>query len=124
MSYGYRFIHKDQMFEDSWTYGDWRQYICCVGGEGGFTQCARRSELPIWFGFGSFMFALFFFTGLFLGLQAPEAVPWERVIAGGLISVILLWPFFFEWESGYVLMKMVGPPNQGTRRVMPGEETE
>ena len=45
-AYGYFFCRDAQMWEDSWTYGDWRQYIC---ERGNTTQCARISRLHVFF---------------------------------------------------------------------------
>lgn len=41
----YLIIHKRALSEDSWTYGDWRQYI--ARRDNGGLQCCRISILPL-----------------------------------------------------------------------------
>lgn len=38
-------IHRDKRWLDSWTYGDWRQWIC--EREEGSLQCARTVTGPL-----------------------------------------------------------------------------
>lgn len=118
--YGYRWVHKDLMSEDSWTYGEWRQYICRLDG---FTQCGRLSALPFFMAALGFMLMFAFLVGLFVAFHyGSDAVAWGRAIGFGAVSVLFFVPWWVECDSGYRLVHMVGPPNVGDRRVMPGEE--
>jgi hypothetical protein len=114
---GYFWCHEDQMWQDSLTYGNWRQYICNRYGPQGPTQCARFSLFPVF--------------GLLLGLTLLIAVAiavasapyeWLRWWVVGLLTVLgclLTVPFFLGWLDGLYLMVPVGPLNDGARRVCP-----
>lgn len=112
------FSHKRDRWTDSWTYGDWQQWIC--NRPGGETQCARGSNIP-WV---SFLLGLAFavMIGLPMATWPPESIVWERAIPGLVVSVLMaVWPvalFFSPW----VLMVPVGPMNKGTRRVLHGDQ--
>ena len=115
----YFWCHRSEMWQDSFTYGDWRQYIC--NRPGGQTQCAKVSEL-IWI-----------FAGLGLGILAGVGLSIYLSVSGGqpprwwdvglltFVGVMNLYPLY-RALGGVFLMKAVGPMNRGSRRILPWEE--
>jgi hypothetical protein len=113
----YFFCHYDQMWEDSWTYGDWKQYICNRGTE---TQCARGSRLPFFLmSMGLTFIATVLLAILFYG---ADGVRWDRAIPTLAIGILLVLPITYEFFTGRFLMVAVGPMNKGARRVCPWDE--
>ena len=111
-------VRPGDCWEDGWTYGEWRQYIC--NRPGGQTQCARVSRLQ-----GLLMIpamAMIIIPGFFMIVLPPEVVAWGRTIPTITIGAILLLVMFIANRKGYVLMRAVGPPNDGDRRVFPWED--
>jgi hypothetical protein len=120
MRYPYFIARRGQCWQDSWTYGDWCQYLC--NRPGGQTQCAKVSAIPhVLMELGCVFLALGLVPAL-VGTLTGATVLWIRVgflIGSGL--ALLLGPFIFGW-CGFVLMKATGPLNRGAHRVLPGEE--
>jgi hypothetical protein len=115
---GYFICKCDDMWTDSWTYGDWRQYVCKR--PDGALQCARPSSIPSI----SFMMgvALLSMTAIAAALTiwAGVAIYWERamvatVLAGALTSPMLL--------KRHRLMLSVGPKQYDGVRVFEHEPT-
>ena len=120
MSNPYFLCHKSQMWEDSWTYGDWRQYIC--NRPNGQTQCARVSGLFAYLMFFGFIFVAL--GGVTIAIFPPEIIAWERtilMIIGGATAWFV--PLYLQ-RRGKRLMKAVGPYNLGATRVFPDEDRE
>ena len=105
-------VRRSDCWEDSWTYGDWRQYICRR--PNGALQCAKPSILPL------------VVTGLALSVLAmavmgmvmlpPEKVAWERAIPAAVVSALVLILMWFAGRN-IILMRAVGPRQYNGRRV-------
>lgn len=106
------YCHATEMWEDNWTYGQWRQYVC--NHPNGQTQCAKRSALGglvVFIGFGLTMASL-------MSMAFKTVNNWPAAVAI-LVIALIMWigPFIAEL-FGWRLMKAVGPHNIGSRRVL------
>jgi hypothetical protein len=106
--YPWFFCHRDQMWLDSWTYGDWRQYICKRGTA---TRCAKVSVIPGFImGFGAM-------TAVIFALMLATGFSSER-LAGLLLGLGIFFGPLTAWKAGWRLMKAVGPMNIEGKRVL------
>lgn len=118
MRYPYFIARRDQCHEDSWTYGDWRQYVC--DRPGGQTRCAFISIIP--FVILVLAFAFGGFGVLSMIYLPPDQIAWGRAIPFAAICGVVFVGLSIAGVMGYRLMKAVGPFNDGSHRVLPGEE--
>lgn len=110
------FCHRDQMWRDSWTYGDHRQYIC--NRPNGETQCAKVSDLiAIGGGFGAALLCLVLLS-IYAHLSGGVALRWWVVGLFTFVGLAALYPMY-QYARGLCLMVPVGPMNEGARRVCP-----
>lgn len=111
------FCSADDMWQDSWSYGDWRQYIC--NRPNGETQCARFSTAPVFMGLASVVLVTIVVMAMMLpmGTLRPDAALVLIVVA-----FVLALPIIAGYFSGWYLMVPVGPLNQGAHRVCPWDE--
>lgn len=125
MRYPYLIVRRDRMFHDSWTYGDWRQYIVNLDDSANSTRCAKISEVPFFVGLLGVVVLSLPVVALTLAVAGvpTDKIAWDRVMWALMLGVILTTVGFTFTFSRYRLMKAVGPVNDGTRRVLPGEET-
>jgi len=123
-TYGYFFSREGEMWRDSWTYGDWRQYICRR--PGGQTQCARFSTFPI-FGLmiGVALWTILLLTvGFALFVDLGHRVNGPLLIWFMVVGTLLVLPYILGRLFGVYLMVGVGPMNDGARRVFPRDKKE
>ena len=121
MRYPYFFCGEEDMFRDSWTYGDWRQYIC--NRPGGQTQCARFSRIPAYgLLIGLVCLTLVGFAAFMNWNDVP--VRWSLVAMTAVVGCLAITPFVAGWFFQVYLMKAVGPMNDGARRVCPWDKTK
>ena len=99
------------MWEDSWTYGDWRQYICRR--PDGSLVPARHSTLPVLAaGAGLALFALACLCS-WTGAAHPEMEPrWGLLIAMGSVGAALASLPLGQRLLGLALMRRVGPASR------------
>ena len=120
--YPWFWCHRSQMWPDSWTYGDWKQFIC--NRPGGQTQCAKLSGI---FGIVYFLL-LVLVVGLgFIGvINLTVGVPIYplRVLLIGGTAFVLLVSMTIRFLLGWRLMHAVGPMNEGARRILPWDHPE
>lgn len=108
-------VRRRDVWEDSWTYGDWRQYVCRR--PDGALQCARPSAIPLVFAIGSVvlsamasMSAAFAEPGSLAGDYAGPVV--ATAIASGLAPAALV-----AFLRKFAFMVAVGPRQYNGRRV-------
>lgn len=121
--YGYFIAKGGDIREDSWTYGDWRQYVCTR--RDGALQCARISGFQTFIWLGAMFIGMLAATVAYVAWNVQESlVFWNRVYAMLGVSAFLLLGCVFFLRGGYYLMHAVGPRQYGDRRILPGEEDE
>lgn len=84
------FIDDEKMWKDSWTYGDWRQYI--VEHKDGSAQCVRLSRIPFLItALAFFIFIFLCFMLIYLPLNSRIGmgliVCWAILSAMGMIRI-------------------------------------
>lgn len=103
-----RFIcHDDNMWEDSWTYGDWHQYLCKLPDSS--IVCAKLSAIPV---VGMVLGVCLTLLGAYLG---------NLVMSVGILFIA---PFIWLALSSYNLMVVVGPKQTNGMRIYPWEALE
>lgn len=121
MRYPYFFARDDECWEDSWTYGDHRQYIC--NRSNGQTQCARFSGLPIFGLMAGVVLSTWVFCLIGVAFYAETLdVNWPVVLGLLALSALLVTPYVLGRVYRTYLMKAVGPMNDGARRVLPWDK--
>lgn len=106
-------VHRSNLWEDSWTYGDWRQYMCKRAD--GALQCARVSGLPLIIGALAF---LVFGSAVMAMVTMPSAlIAWERAIPAAVFGGLVLTGLIAGRLNGFVLMRAVGPRQYNGRRI-------
>jgi len=100
--------HKNDMWLDTWTYGDWRQYICWRPNQQ--TQCARIAILPYML---SMMAVFFLICSIFLMIfSPPELIAWKQTVLFVVINLIIAASTFIVNFLGWNIMMAVGPLQQ------------
>lgn len=122
MTYPFFIAQRKDFWEDGWTYGDWRQYT--YKRPDGQTQCVRISGIPATVMIVGFILLAICAMGAYIGYSLPQAVAWGRIIGCGVIGTIFVAAPYVANRRGIYLLKAVGPVNNGTRRVSPGEENK
>lgn len=119
MRYPLFIVRRTDMWEDSWTYGDYKQFIC--NRPNGQTQCARYSGIPIllWWA-GLAMMWTCALTIWFIAIDRINYVHWAIfLIIGFAMTIVRAYLSLTHRE----LMHAVGPMNNGATRVLPSDRT-
>lgn len=103
----YRIVKLADRMEDSWTYGDWTQFI--IQRPDGKRQCARHSSIP-WLMAVLGMLLLGFVALSAVASLVAFPVMWDRVLKILLVGLVLFIPLALEFATGRRLMVTVGLP--------------
>lgn len=116
----YFICKSEDMWLDSWTYGDWRQYVCKR--PDGALQCARISTMPASIGTaGALLFFSLVIVLAILLFNVPDKVAWERASIALSISFSMMLPAINMIYSKHRLMVAVGPKQYDGKRLFDHE---
>lgn len=108
------------MGQDSFTYGNWRQYI--VKRDDGAIQPCKHSMLPFWAGlFGMVVLAI---VAMVVFMIPPSLVKWPNLWVMTFIGFAAATTGLMLQFGTYRLMYAVGPKSYNGRRVLPFEEKQ
>lgn len=106
---------RADMREDSWTYGDWRQYLCTH--EDGSVQCAKISDLPFMLGILGLIPLFLGLLGVYIGFYDFDAVKWPWVLGFLAVGLLVEWLVLAFHMARLHLMVPVGPKQYDGKRV-------
>lgn len=118
----YFLCKQNDFWQDSWTYGDWRQYMCRR--KDGSTQAAKLSALTTISAVIGFCIMVLCAIAVYFFYAHDVPVYWERLGAFWITGGLMIMPVIMERNYGVYLMVSVGPKQYTDRRILPGEETE
>ncbi len=101
--------HADSYNLDSWTYGDWRQYVA-TRSDGSLQPC-RISGLPavsMMLGCVLMMPIIFALIFYFQGVD-PEKLAWGRATGAAIIGFVMTIPWIICWTTPWEVMTAVAP---------------
>ncbi|MGN6819444.1 MAG: hypothetical protein ACTHJR_12310 [Sphingomonas sp.] len=112
------FVHTRDMWQDSWTYGDWRQYLCKRGET---TQCAKFSAIP--FAITTIASCWLIMMAVLLTFYPHDVLNMTNIIATMSLAGFIVIANFLLYVTDYNLMVAVGPLNRPDGyRVLPGDK--
>ena len=102
----YLIIRRQALSQDSWTYGDWRQYVAFLDNDE--AVCCRGSSLPFNLLLTGIVLIALAGMGTWVALAAP-AVPvyWWRIFAVAATGFAMTGVQFVVWFTDWRLMVMV-----------------
>lgn len=112
------YVRRDQLKEDGWTYGDWRQYVAWHDDDS--PSIVRLSSAPIRFAIVGFVAIATALPAIMVGLERPEAVDLTRTMALAVLGLMLLCPLLVQIMTPWRLVVVVG----GVRRKDGGWERD
>lgn len=119
---GYFLCKQNDFWQDSWTYGDWRQYMCRR--KDGALQAAKLSALTTISAVIGFCIMVLCAMAVYFFYAHDVPVYWERLGAFWIAGGLMIMPVIMERNYGLYLMVSVGPKQYTDRRILPGEESE
>lgn len=112
---------RPDFWEDSWTYGDWRQYMCKR--PDGSLQCARQSAIGIIATLLGVSLCVFLPMALWLRSEGVPGIVLDRALFCAVIGQSIIVTMLWIRCTGRVLMRAVGPRQYDGKRVFNWEVT-
>jgi hypothetical protein len=98
-------IKRDSLSEDSWTYGDWRQYVAFLPGDR--AVCCRVSGIPASLGVMGLIIAAIACMSVLSAVMMGIPLYWDRVTITGMIGILFMVPMLVTIFTPWRLVKTV-----------------